>query len=192
MSGVLGTVNVGLDDRGHMMNDVVIRTVDPAIEPGVEVLLDLAFGGIAESMLVASLRKDAAAWIPELSLGAYAADGALVGYALCTRVLVGEERTAALSLAPVAVTPGAQKAGVGTALTRELIERARALGERAMIVLGHAGFYPRFGFVEASPLGISAPWDVPSDAWMALALSSGGLDGVRGMVRYPSAFDAAV
>ena len=64
-------------------------------------------------------------------------------------------------------------------------------GERAVIVLGHAEYYPRFGFVPAAPLGIEAPWHVPAEAWMVRPLSDGALEGIRGSVRYAAAFDDA-
>ena len=57
----------------------------------------------------------------------------------------------------------------------------------AMVVLGHAEYYPKFGFVPASRFGIRAPFDVPDEAMMALRL-----DDARpvpsGTIAYPAAF----
>ncbi len=101
--------------------------------------------------------------------------------------------TGALCLAPVAVRPEAQHAGIGSRLVQASLEAAAEQGWPAVIVLGHPGFYPRFGFVPATPLGILPPWpDVPEEAWMVAELSPGALDGIAGVVAFPSAFDEAV
>lgn len=55
-----------------------------------------------------------------------------------------------------------------------------------MIVLGHPGYYPRFGFSAAQARHLEAPYS--GEAFMALALRPDALDGRRGRVVYPSAF----
>ena len=86
----------------------------------------------------------------------------IVGHILFTRVVVrGQEAEhPALALAPLAVLPGEQRRGVGTALVRWGIDEASRLGHSLVIVLGHADYYPRFGFVPASRHGIRAPFPV--------------------------------
>jgi len=59
---------------------------------------------------------------------------------------------------------------------------------RTSLSLKRDGHYPRFGFVPAGPLGIRAPFEVPSVAFMALELRPGALRDVRGEVRYPPEF----
>ena len=56
-------------------------------------------------------------------------------------------------------------------------------------MLGHPEYYPRFGFEPAAALGITAPWDVPAEAWMVHRLPAWTPD-ARGLVRYAAAFDA--
>ena len=58
----------------------------------------------------------------------------------------------------------------------------RERGERVVIVLGHAGYYPRFGFSSEKARSIESPF--PPEAFMAAELSPGALDGIRGKVRY--------
>ena len=58
-------------------------------------------------------------------------------------------------------------------------------------MLGHPGFYPRFGFVAARPLGVTCGYDVPEEAFMLAELSPGALRGRRGVVRYASEFRLA-
>jgi putative acetyltransferase len=93
------------------------------------------------------------------------------------------------ALAPCAVLPERQRTGAGSAAIRGALEAARERGEELVVVLGRAGYYPRFGFVPASGLGIRAPFEVPDEAFMALPLGSAA-DLPRGAVAYPDAFGA--
>lgn len=164
-----------------------IHSVDPETSSQVAELLDAAFEGEAESRLVAALRADETSWIPELSVGAFA-DDELVGYALLSRVTIGEASTPAVSFAPLAVDPKRQRLGVGSFLTAAVLAAARHNGEKVVVVLGHPEYYPRFGFVPAHERGIICPWNVPADAWMMLELDGHTAEGVSGVVTYPSAF----
>jgi len=73
-------------------------------------------------------------------------------------------------------------------LINEGLEQAKAAGYPSVIVLGHADYYPRFGFKSASLWGIQAPFDVPDEAFMALELTPGALKDVSGVVQYSEAF----
>jgi putative acetyltransferase len=167
---------------------IEIRPESPADVPAVFRVHQLAFGQDAEPRLVDALRGSSA-FLPELSL--LALDGSeVVGHVLFTRVVVrdGGEAHEALALAPMAVLPSHQNRGIGSALVRRGLEEARALGHRVVIVVGHPGYYPRFGFVPAKPLGIRAPFEVPDEAFFALELQPGALRGVAGVVEYPPEF----
>jgi putative acetyltransferase len=56
-------------------------------------------------------------------------------------------------------------------------------------VLGHAHYYPRFGFSARLAQALECPFGEVGEAWMALELAPGALTGVRGKVVYPTAFD---
>jgi putative acetyltransferase len=58
-----------------------------------------------------------------------------------------------------------------------------------VVVVGHADYYPRFGFEPANAYAVRAPWDLPAAAWMALRLPTYRAE-ARGLVSYPQAFDA--
>jgi len=58
-----------------------------------------------------------------------------------------------------------------------------------VIVLGHAAYYPKFGFQPASRWQIYAPFDLPDEVFMALPLQEGALDLVHGKVMYPQEFN---
>ncbi|MFC9974614.1 GNAT family N-acetyltransferase [Spirillospora sp. NPDC127200] len=130
-----------------------------------------AFPTPAEADLVDALRADPA-WLPGLSWVAEGPDGEVIGYALITRCTVGGAD--ALALAPVAVLPGHQRTGVGGAVVEAALQAARERGEALVTVLGHPEYYPRFGFVRASTLGIGVAFEVPDEALMALVLDGSG------------------
>lgn len=150
-----------------------------------------AFGRDEEAELALALMRDES-FVPSCSIVAESEDGRLLGHVLFTRAwLEGADgfRLPLLCLAPLAVVPEFQRSGIGTALMLEAIDRARTEGERAMIVLGHPSYYPRFGFVEALPLGIRAPYEVPSEAWMVQELVPQALGGTQGTVTVPAPLD---
>lgn len=125
-----------------------------------------AFGRQFEVDFLDALRANRAAWLPGLSLVATTADDKPIAYALLTRCHVGD--TPVLSLGPVAVLPSYQKQGAGSAAVRAALATGRGRGEVAVVVLGHAEYYPRFGFRQATEFGIHHPeYDGPN--LMALA-----------------------
>lgn len=151
-----------------------IRTVNLAAFPTVE-----------EADLVEALRDDPAAWLPGLSWVAQAPDGTIAGFALLTRCHVGD--TPALALGPCAVLPQYQKQGAGSAAVHAALQAAREQGENLVLVLGHAEYYPRFGFTPASGHGIRPPFDVPDENMMALIFDS-SRPVPTGTIRYPAPF----
>ena len=58
-----------------------------------------------------------------------------------------------------------------------------------MIVLGHANYYSKFGFMPASLWNINAPFQVPDNAFMAIELQNDSLKNSSGTVVYPSEFN---
>ena len=148
----------------------------------------LAFGQDNEGRLVRALRC-LPEFLPDLSLVAEA-ERTIVGHILFTPIHIrgSTPPVPALALAPMAVLPDWQRRGVGSSLVREGIDRCRRLGHARIIVLGHTEYYPRFGFVPASSFGIRAPFPVPDDAFMAMALQPDAFAQCIGVVEYPPAF----
>jgi putative acetyltransferase len=143
-----------------------------------------AFPTAEEADLVEALRASDA-WIDGLSIVTEDPEGAVVGHALLTRCHV--DSAPALALAPCAVLPHLEKMGAGSAAIRAALSAARAKGENLVLVLGHADYYPRFGFTRASAFGIRASFDVPHEAMMALALDPEGQT-PGGTIAYPAPF----
>jgi putative acetyltransferase len=143
-----------------------------------------AFPTAEEADLVEALRASDA-WIEGLSIVTEDPEGTVVGHALLTRCHV--DGAPVLALAPCAVLPRLQKSGAGSAAIRAGLEAARAKGENLALVLGHAEYYPRFGFTPASAFGIRASFDVPDEAMMALPLDP-DVETPRGTIAYPAPF----
>ena len=142
-----------------------------------------AFGSDAEGALIAQLRDDGLVLVERVALDA----GELVGHILFSRLDVEIEGRAVRSaaLAPMAVRPDRQRHGIGSRLVQDGLAELRRIGCEAVIVLGHPGYYPRFG-----SSALAEKFDAPfrGEAFMALALMPGALDGHAGSVTYPDAF----
>ncbi|MBO9728350.1 MAG: N-acetyltransferase [Chitinophaga sp.] len=141
-----------------------------------------------EQFLVERLRHSDA-FVPALSLVAEE-DGNIVGYILLTKINIvnNDTRYPALALAPVAVLPGHQGKGIGGKLIKAAHEKAIAAGFTAVVVLGHAHYYPRFGYKMAKTFGIRLPFEVPEENSMVLELTAGALKEVTGVVEYATPF----
>jgi putative acetyltransferase len=157
-----------------------VRFERPGDEAGVRETNELAFGEPLEARLVDALRG-----IPDyLSLVA-TIDERVVGHILFTPVTIepSVDRRVA-GLAPMAVRPDHQRAGIGGQLIRAGLEECRRRGYSAVVVLGHPEYYPRFGFAPAHTFGLTCEFPSPPEAFMAIELESDALSGIGGLVRY--------
>ncbi len=162
-----------------------IREEQPADAAAIRYVNQAAFDTSTEADLVDSLRLQAS---PIVSLVADE-NGTIAGHILFSPVTLSSEPTLPImGLAPMAVLPERQRQGIGSALVRAGLEECRRRGVVALVVLGHAGYYPRFGFTPASAFGLVSEYDVPDDVFMALELERGALSGRAGTIRYHSAF----
>jgi len=93
-----------------------------------------------------------------------------------------------MALAPMAVLPEFQQRGVGSELVRTGIAELKRRLSPFVIVLGHAGYYPRFGFQPAAVYGIRSEWEVPDDAFMLLVLDESEMRGISGVALYRPEF----
>lgn len=168
-----------------------IRPEAPGDEPAIRAVTDAAFApSTEEGRIVDALRADPDAWQPELSLVAVDDDGAVVGHVVISRgTLHGEDGTTrpVLGLGPLSVDPARHGQGIGGALMRASIARAITDGWPIIVLLGHADYYPRFGFGPARALGIEPPQAWSDAHWLALRLPAWTPD-LRGTMRYPPAF----
>jgi putative acetyltransferase len=167
-----------------VLDDVIVRHEAAEDRLAVRRVNVLAFGTALEADLVEALHRDG------LVLSSIVAEtgGAVVGHIVFSRMWVdsGSEAIEAVCLAPVAVVQSRQRSGIGSALVRQGIVEMQVRGERVMIVVGHPGYYPRFGFEPASKHGIHGPF--PDEFFMVRELKPGALADVTGIARYPAAF----
>ena len=85
-------------------------------------------------------------------------------------------------LGPLAVEASSRQFGVGAALMDHALAAAKARGHRAVILLGDAPYYARFGFSAAKTGELSLPGAFERDRLLGLELAEGGLDGAWGMI----------
>jgi putative acetyltransferase len=118
-------------------------------------------------------------------------EGSVVGHILFSPALLieGQAVTEIAALGPMAVLPAHQGRGIGSALVRAGLDACREAGYGLCIVLGHAEYYPRFGFRASRPLGIRWERDVAEQYFMVAELQPGALEGAVGVVRYRPEFD---
>jgi putative acetyltransferase len=166
-------VRVRIENTESLDERAAIRAVNEA-----------AFGGAEEADLVDNLRGDDHAL---LSLVAER-DGGIVGHIMYSRMWIktASGRLSAVALAPVAVLPSYQRQGIGGLLIQHGLELLRGRGEGMVIVVGHPDYYPRFGFSVDRAKSLEGPF--PREAFMAMELRAGILDGIRGSVIYPAVF----
>jgi putative acetyltransferase len=96
-----------------------------------------------------------------------------------------------MGLAPLAVLPEWQRRGIGGELVGAGLASLRQTRCPFVVVLGHPGYYPRFGFQPASRHGIRCKWEVPDEAFMILILDEGQMRGASGLAHYRDEWDAA-
>ena len=168
---------------------IEIRPERPGDEEVIAEVNRRAFGGEEEVGIIAAIRGSEY-FIPELSLVAESEDR-LVGhimFSLINLIRFDQPAETILSLAPMAVDPEDQNKGIGSALVRAGMEKARELGHRIVIVIGHPGYYPRFGFMQARILGFEIGINVPDEAFMVAGLQPDALQESSGMVQFSPPF----
>ena len=152
----------------------------------VEALLDRAFGPERHRKTAQRLR-DGQRPVRGLSLVARAG-GAVIGTVRFWPVRIGRKHRALL-LGPVAVDAAHRGRGVGAELIEAGLARARLLGHRAVILVGDAPYYARFGFSAQPTAAMELPGPVDRARFLALELEAGALAGATGLVRADAAID---
>jgi putative acetyltransferase len=163
---------------------VIVRDENSEDRAQVRLVNEAAFGRPDEADLVDALRNEGAV----LASLVAEIDGRAVGHILFSRMWIetAGERVPAVALAPVAVLPEHQRLGIGRKLIERGLDFLRTQAERIVIVLGEPEYYSRFGFSTEKARLLASPF--PPEAYMALELRAGALDGVRGKVSYAAAF----
>lgn len=143
-----------------------------------EALLDACFGENRHDRTCQRLR-DGRAPAAGLALSAVR-EGTLVGTVRLWHVSAGGRP--ALVLGPLAVDPACRELGIGAALMNQALAAARARGHAAVILLGDAPYYARFGFTGEKTSALSLPGPFERDRLLAIEFQAGALDGAEGMI----------
>ena len=154
--------------RSERASDVVAR----------EALLDASFGDNRQLRTCQRLR-DGQAPAEGLALSALSR-GRLVGTVRLWHVSAGG--VPALVLGPLAVDPPFRKLGIGKALVQRALAVAKARGHGAVVLLGDAPYYTRFGFSALKTGELRLPGPFEPDRLLGLELREGALDGAWGMI----------
>lgn len=150
-------------------------------------LVAAAFGGDEEVTLIEALRRDG-----DMLLELVAeAEREIVGHIAYSKLKVQSDGRPlrAAALAPVCAAPPHQRSGIGGALIRTSLATLERKGVELVVVLGHASYYPRFGFSNAAAKHLDAPYS--GESFMALELRPGCLAGLEWKVTYAGAFGSA-
>ena len=167
-----------------------IREEEPEDIPVIRDVNEQAFEQRLEADIVDKLRRNCQ---DILSLVAVV-QNQIVGHILFSPVTIQNEETTlkGMGLAPMSVLPEYQRQGIGTELMKAGIAGLMNKGCPFVIVLGHADYYPRFGFVPASGFRIWSEWEVPNEAFMIRVLDKSVMENVSGTARYRPEFTEAM
>jgi predicted N-acetyltransferase YhbS len=158
---------------------VTIREEKIGDAPSREALLDAAYGAARFQKASERLREGR---LPADSLSLVATDrGRVVGTVRLWHIAAGPGRPALL-LGPLAVDQHSRNRGIGSALVRRAIARARFAGHGAIVLVGDAAFYGRFGFTAALTGHLWMPGRCDRDRLLALELRPGALAGAHGLI----------
>jgi predicted N-acetyltransferase YhbS len=87
-----------------------------------------------------------------------------------------------LLLGPLAVHPEWRKRGIGAALVRRALAEATRRGHAAVLLVGDAPYYARFGFSADKTGALAMPGPFEPARLLARELVPGALDGARGLI----------
>lgn len=159
---------------------IQIRHERPGDAEAREALLDEAFGAARARKSSQQLRDNR---LPAEGLSFVAsARGRVAGTARLWDVACGAGKPALL-LGPVAVEAGHRGCGIGAALVRRAIAEARRRGHGAIVLVGDAPYYSRFGFSAAKTGSLRLPGPLERHRLLALELVPGALDRAKGIIR---------
>jgi predicted N-acetyltransferase YhbS len=156
-----------------------IRPERPEDADAIEALDNDGFGPGRYAKSAYRLREGVA---PERDLGFVAVEnGVAVGSVRFWPIAVGSDK--ALLLGPLAVRAAQRGRGIGVALMRHGIEKARTTDNVAVILIGDEGYYGRAGFQRIASGRVRFPGPVDARRILGLALKPDALENLSGDIR---------
>jgi len=162
---------------------IEIREESPDDVAAVREVNRRAFGQEQESNIVDALRTNGGALLSLVAI----VNGRVVGHIIYSPLAVAENVNG-VALGPMAVVPEYQRQGIGTKLIETGNRKIKDAGYPFIIVVGHAEYYPRFGFRPAREHGIRCEWDVSDEVFMVLVFDEAKMQGVSGLAKYRQEF----
>ncbi len=169
------------------MSTITVEAALAADHAATENLLDLTFGLSRWAKTSYRLREGNVA-VAGLSLVTRDAGFGLTGAISFWPLKIGTTGTDALLLGPLAVHPERQNIGIGRALMKAGLDKAKALGHRLVILVGDEPYYARVGFKRVPYDQLEMPGPVDSDRLLYLELAEGALAEAHGLVLPPFRF----
>jgi putative acetyltransferase len=157
---------------------MIVRDERAGDADAIHAVVTEAFGQPDEAKLVDLLREDGDCAISLVAED----DGQIVGHVLFSPMTAPFR---ALSLAPVSVAPAHQRTGIGGALIRAGLDRARRDGWEVVFVLGDPAYYRRFGFEAKAAEGFTSPYAGP---YLMAVGFNGALPAKTGTIGHAPAF----
>jgi putative acetyltransferase len=111
-------------------------------------------------------------------------DGRVIGHIAFSPVTISDGATSWYGLGPVSVLPAYQRQGIGKALIREGLSRLKDMDAQGCCLVGHPGYYGKFGFTNMSGLVLEG---VPQEVFFALSF---GGHAPQGTVAFHEGFKA--
>jgi predicted N-acetyltransferase YhbS len=156
-------------------------------QPLIEQLLDIAFG-IDRRVKTSYRLREGNSPAEGLSLVVRDAEVGVAGAISFWPLAIGKAGSPALLLGPLVVHPRRQNLGVGLALMREGLARAKAWGHRFVILVGDAPYYARVGFQKLPEGKLILPGSVDPERFLYVELVQGALSAAQGLVLPPHRF----
>lgn len=163
---------------------ISLREAEPEDYGAIRSILLAAFETSAEADLVEALRAEGCVVLELIAENGDATAGHILYSELPIEAAARTVRGAAL--APMAVHPAHQRLGIGGALIHMSLAMLAHQGIEAVVVLGHANYYPRFGFSASLAAHLDTPFSGPN--LMAMELEHGVIEGLAARPRYARAF----
>ena len=162
------------------MVDAVVREVRPEDSAEISALHARAFGPGRYARTAYRIREGKGAFSRYCRVCLI--DGRIIAAVRFTPITIGG-KDGALLLGPLAVDPALKNAGIGSALMRHAVTEAARLGHGAILLVGDAPYYGRFGFSAAKTGALAMPGPYERHRLLALELTDGALDGAQGTLR---------
>ena len=161
-----------------MIHKVIITLETPSDVSARERLLDAALGAARFSKTSERLREGR---LPASGLAFSAKDsGKLVGTIRLWHIVAGG--VPALLLGPLAIAKSHEGLGLGSRLMNLALTEAKALGHEAVLLVGDAPYYARFGFNRSVTENLMLPGPVDLERFLGFELVAGSLSGASGLV----------